>query len=159
MPTQKQEMQSFIRHYKQVTGIKEWDMHEVAKMASKMGWELPVPVTPIEMLAKAFSKAAREETRMDKQTGLPYRVNHAFKTDSKGNATLWVDIDEAPRHCIVKSATNRREQVVGDLVQLTLDLDHWNSVNPKEEPIKVILDFQEDVDWRKNGGDAGMAAA
>jgi hypothetical protein len=55
-----------------------------------------------------------------------------------------VDIDEAPRNCMLKSAVNRREQVVGDLVQLTLDLGHWNRMNPGEDPIDVPLDFTDD---------------
>lgn len=149
-----EEMQRFIRHYRDVTGNKEWDMHEVAKMAESMGWPLPVPPTPLELLAKQFSKAARQETRKDKSTGRPYRVNHAFSADGNPQKTLWIDIDEAPRKNMWKSAVNRREQMVGDAFQLTLDLDHWNSVNPSEEPIVLPLDFTEDVEWRKNGEEA-----
>lgn len=159
MATKSQEMQKFIRHYRQVTGNTVWDMHDVAKLAEKMGWKLPKPQTPLEMLAKEFSKAAREETRTDSKTGRPYRVNHAFTSDDDKQLTLWVDIDEAPRKHMLKSAVSRREQVVGDLVQLTFDLDHWNRVNPKDEPIVMPLDFNDDVEWRKNGGDAQEGAA
>jgi hypothetical protein len=49
---------------------------------------------------------------------------------------------------MVKSAFARREQVVGDMVQLTLDLDHWNRVNPNEEPIRVETDITPDVNER-----------
>ena len=29
-------------------------------------------------------------------------------------------------------------------------MDHWNSVNPTEEPIVIPMDFTEDVEERKN---------
>lgn len=157
--TKHQEMQRFIRHYRDVTGSQEWDMNDVAKMASIKGWKLPKVPTPLELLAREFSKAAREETRIDTHTGQKYRVNHAFTADTKGQVTLWVDIDEAPRHHMQKSVTNRREQVVGDLVQLTLDLGHWNRMNPAEFPLNAPLDFTEDVEWRLNGGDSAAEAA
>ena len=50
-----------------------------------------------------------------------------------------------------KCLVQRREQMVGDALQLTLDADHWNSVNPSEAPIQMPLDFGPDVEWRKNG--------
>jgi hypothetical protein len=159
MPTKRQQMQSFIRHYKDVTGSREWDMHDVAKMAADLGWKLPAAPTPLDLLAKEFSEAAREETRVDVHTGQRYRANHAFIADAAGQTTLWVDIDEAPRNCMLKSAVNRREQVVGDLVQLTLDLGHWNRMNPGEDPIDVPLDFTDDVQWRLNGGAGSGEAA
>ena len=157
MATKHEDMQKFIRYYRQTNKVAACDMHDVAKLADKMGWKLPKPISPLDMLAKEFSKAAREETRVDSKTGRPYRVNHAFVDDKQ--LTLWVDIDEAPRKFMVKSAVMRREQVVGDLVQLTFDLDHWNRVNPSEEPIEMPLDFNDDVEWRKNGGDAQGEAA
>ena len=38
--------------------------------------------------------------------------------------------------------------MVGDGLQLTLDAMHWNSINPKEDPIVIPLDFTEDVEER-----------
>ena len=49
-----------------------------------------------------------------------------------------------------KSLIMRREQMVGDGVQLTLDAMHWNNINPKEEPITIPLDFTEDNEERLN---------
>lgn len=147
-----------IRHFKQVTGKTEVDMHEVAAFAHKMGWPLPVPADPMDILARQFSDAAREETAIDSKTGKPYRINHAFTPDGNAKAPLWINIDEAPRKNMYKSAINRREQMVGDAYQLTLDLDHWNRVNPKEDPIVLPLDLGPDVEWRKNGDDDQAAA-
>ena len=61
----------------------------------------------------------------------------------------YVDIDEATRNQIWKSSVNRREQMVSDGLNLTLDLDHWNSINPAEEPIQLPMDFTLDIEIRK----------
>lgn len=134
-------------------------MREVVLFAIGKGWPLPTPISPEERLAKEFAQAAREQTREDAITGRPYRVYHAFKPDGQGQGMLWVDIDEAPRNLMLKSAIMRREQMVGDAVQLTFDIEHWNSSNPAQEPIVMELDFQPDVEWRKMGGDEGMEIA
>ena len=149
--TKSEEMQRLLRHYKDSTGVQEVDMHEVAKFAVKMGWKLPAPKNPLDTLAKNFSRAARQEIRHDKETGRPYRANHAFPVFHGGSQLhLWIDIDEAPRNSMHKSCINRREQMVGDGLQLTLDVDHWNSINEEEEPIVMPMDFSDDIEWRKN---------
>ena len=73
--------------------------------------------------------------------------------------TLWTDIDEAPRHIAHKSFIQRREQMVGDAVQLTFDAMHWNRVNQNEEPIVMPMDFTDDVKWRINAPDQDTEAA
>lgn len=154
MANKVQMMQRLIRLYKDETGEKEVDMHKVAEFAVRKGWSLPMPTNPMDALAKQFSRAARQEVRRDKDTGRPYRANHAV-TSTQGSVqlTFWVDIDEAPRRVIHKSLINRREQMVGDGLQLTLDADHWNSVNPSEDPITIPMDFTDDIEWRKNTPD------
>ena len=161
MATKKQEMQKFIRYYLDQTHKVEWDMHDVAAMAEKKGWKMPKPQTALEVLAKQFSDAAREETKHDGKTGRPYRVYHAFMPDGKGQGTLWFDIDnvKVPRKYMHKSAIMRRDQMVGDALQLTLDLDHWHQNHPSEEPIDIPLDLQPDVDWAKSAMDGGDKAA
>lgn len=150
--TKHKQMQYLIRQWKEATGNIEIDMHLVAEYAIAQGWPVPPPLTGIERLAKEFSQAAREETRQDGQTGRPYRVYHAFTPDGTGSqGVLWIDIDEAPRNVMWKSARNRREQVVGDMVQLYLDLEHWNRVNPDKEPIVLVTDVTEDVNERLSG--------
>ena len=155
MATKNQEMQRLIRLYKQETGETEVDMHQVALFAARVGWPLPRPTDPLDLLASQFSQAAREETKRDEQTGRPYRVNHAVPTMQTGRqlSYLWVDIDEAPRGPMVKSLIGRREQMVGDALQLDLDAEHWNNIHPEEQPIQLPLDFTDDVEWRKNAPD------
>ena len=50
-------------------------MKEVAALAKEMGWKLPTPPDPLDMLAKQFSEAAGEETRLDKETKRVYKAN------------------------------------------------------------------------------------
>lgn len=147
-------MQRIIRAFKEITGKKEVDLHEVAAWAVKRGWPLPKPVSPHDRLAKEFAQAAREEVRRDAKTGKPYRANHAVPMLREGQQVFfWVDIDEAPRKHMDKALKLRREQMIGDGLNLTLDADHWNSVHTSEEPIAIELDFGPDVEWRKNAPD------
>ena len=58
-----------------------------------------------------------------------------------------------------KSLVMRREQMVDDGLQLTLDLDHWHSLRPKEEKIVLPMDLSPDIEWRKNALDDEEEAA
>ncbi|WP_121325007.1 hypothetical protein [Paraburkholderia sp. RAU2J] len=111
-------------------------------------------------LTEQFSEGAREETRRDEVTGSPYRVNLAVTTwQGKEQMTLWTDIDAAPRHIAHKSLVQRREQMVGDAVQLTFDVMHWNRINDVEDPINMPLDLTDDVEWQINAPDKDAEAA
>jgi hypothetical protein len=158
MANKHREMQHLIVEWKKVTGNTEIDMHQVAEFAVKKGWPLPAPITALDRLARDFSQAAREETRTDDKTGQPYRVYHAYPRTGGQGTFLWIDIDEAPRQIMVKSTVMRREQVVGDMVQLTLDLNHWNRKNPNEAPIPLVTDLTDDVNERLAGGEDEAAA-
>ena len=148
-------MQWYIRQYKRETGATEVDMHEVALFASRNGWPLPKPVDPLDNLAKQFAQAAREEIKHDEATGRPYRVNHAVPRSHRDGRQLyfWVDIDEAPRGQMLKSLVGRRQQMVGDALQLARDQEHWNNIHPDEEQIRLPLDFTYDVEWANNAPD------
>lgn len=146
-----QRFQKFIRYYKEVTGATDVNMMDVAKLAKKMGWQLPRPIDPLDLLAKKFANAARQQIRHDKTTGEPYRVYHSLRETRGGQQlSFWIDIDEAPRKKMVKSLVMRREQMIGDGLQLLRDAQHWNRIHPKEEAIPVLLDLTDDVEWRKN---------
>ena len=150
--TKTQELQRWIREYRSTTGIKEVNHHELAAWLKRKGWPMPKPKTDVDLLAEKISEAARLETRQDKITGDQYRAYHSFTVPngSNGQLTLWVDIDEATRVQMWKSTVNKREQMVGEAWRLTIDVEHWNRINPDQEPIQVPLDFQPDVDWRRN---------
>lgn len=156
--TKHKQMQFLIRQWKEATGNVEIDMHEVAQFAAKKGWPIPPPLSGMDRLAREFSQAAREETRQDEKTGRHYRVYHAFTPDGGGQGFfLWIDIDDAPRKIMLKSVRQRREQVVGDMVQLYLDLEHWNRVHTKDDPIVLVTDVTEDVNERLAGPEESAA--
>lgn len=153
-------LQNFIRYFKEETGKKEIDMHEVAAFALKKGWKLAPVISGLDQLAREFSRAAREEIRHDKKTGRSYRANHAYtRRYGDKQLTLWIDIDEADRKPMANSVYLRREQMIGDALQLNLDLEHWNNIHPDEEPITVDLDLTDDVEWRKNAPDEDKKAS
>jgi len=153
MASQIQRRQKFIRFYKEQTGRKEVDMREVAKFAAERGWQMPKPVDPIDILARQFADAAKEEIRYDQRTHRPYRANLViWQQQGAQQLPLYIDIDEDhPRRVIVKSLMKCREQTVSDLVQLTFAADHWSDMHPDEEPIVIPTDLTDDVEWRRNG--------
>jgi hypothetical protein len=151
--SKRQERQRFIRHYKETTGATEIDMHEVARFAKKMGWKMPMPPSDIDLLAKQFADDAQAERKYDQETGKPYRVYHALPDSRQLNLFVYVDIDEATRNQMWKSAVNRREQMVSDGYNLLLDLDHWNRVNAEKEPINLPMDLTLDIEIRKAAED------
>jgi hypothetical protein len=156
--SKRQEMQRFIRFFKDETGEREVDMHKVAEFAAQKGWPLPKPTSAIDLLAKQFTDAARDEIKYDATTDKPYRVYHAVPVAGpQSSLFVYVDIDEAPRPVMLKSLVNRREQMVSDGVQLTFDMEHWNRVNSDKEPIALPMDLTFDIEWRKNAEDDDAA--
>lgn len=106
-------------------------------------------VDPYDVLADEMARALREEYGTDKQ-GRRYRVNHAVRVTRRGvQYTMWAMLETAPRAHMQKAFTQRREQVVGDLVQLAIDVEVYNSMNKSIEPIQLILDFTHDVAERR----------
>jgi len=143
-------LQKLIALYRIKTGETELDPVKIAEFAVKNGVKLPPPTDPMKLLVRQVSQAAREEMRIDKETGRPYRAYHSLPIQ-QGEETLfvWVDMDDATRPQMVRSSNRRREHVVGELVQLDLDLEHWAAINPLVEPIELEKDFTLDVEWRK----------
>ena len=149
---------NLIRQYKRETGTTEIDMRKVAKWAEKKGVKAPQPKSPLELLAKQFTDAARSEIKHDPDNGRPYRVYHAVRHDGQLGLFTWIDIHEAPRRVMQKSLVQRREQMVGDGVQLTFDLMFWNKMHPNEETINLPMDLSPDIEWRLNAPDDEDAA-
>lgn len=138
-----------IRAYKEETGAIEIDMHDLAHWAVRKGWPLPQPKAPLDILANEFAEAAREETEIDPNTGQQYRVYHCVPV-IEGQLTLfhWIDIHEAPRQLMERSLVARRNQMIGDGVQLTFDAMFWNSINPADQPIELSMNFSLEIAQR-----------
>jgi hypothetical protein len=103
------------------------------------------------MLAKQFSEAAGEETRIDKETKRVYKANLAITEKAKDGhqLTLWIDVDDnPPRHRMAKGLYLYREQMVGEAVIGKNTADHWNRRNPNQIPLPFETDLTEDVNER-----------
>lgn len=144
-----------IHLYREKTGETAVEMKKIADFClSELNWRMPPALSARDRLAKDLSRAAREEMRFDPVLKQKYRVNHPYPTEPDGAQTrLWDDIDKAPRDHMSLSVQLRRRQMLGDGLQLSFDLDHWNRVNPSEAPIEVVLDFTEDIAERKSAPD------
>jgi hypothetical protein len=106
-------------------------------------------VDPYDVLADDMARALREEYATDKE-GRRYRVNHAVRITRRGvQYTMWAMLQTASRPHMQRAFTQRREQVVGDLVQLATDVAVYNDMNKGAEPIQLILDFTHDVEERR----------
>jgi hypothetical protein len=152
MATAIQKKQTFIRYFREQTGAKEWNMHDVATMAHKMGWPLPKPLDPLDLLAKQFADAAREETREDKVTKKPYKANLAFarRLATGKQLWLWFDVDDATRPQMVKGLHLYREQMVSEAIIGVNTAEHWSRINPDQRRLPFVTDLTDDVQERAN---------
>ena len=157
--TKNQELVKYKNQYKKEHSVTDIDVALFIAWLQRKGYQMPSPPTPEQVLAKQIVKALKEETREDPETGETYKVNVSFATDDAGNGVLWVDIDEAPRHKMVKVAKQRNNQIVADAVQLELLLDHWNKHNPEEEPITFDRDLSFAIDLAKAVREEALAEA
>ena len=157
------ERQKLIRAFRDETGETEIDMRKVAEFAVIKGWPLPRPSDPLDMLAKLFSEAARLEIRHDPGTGNPYRANHAVpkRTVSGQLSFAWVDIDDPKTTPLNMRASlvMRREQMVDDGLQLTFDMERWNSIRKEDEHIDLPMDLTFDIELRRAARDDDEEAA
>ena len=126
-----------------------------AELALRMFADAAVPDPGQHFTAALHAAVAlREETLNDAKTGRAYRANLAvIHQQGSKQYTLWGHIDESPRDFVYKALQQRRAQMVGDAVQLSNDVDHWNDTHGTEEPIQIVFDFTEDVEESKNAPD------
>lgn len=143
--------QKFIRFFRRKTGATEWTMRDVAEMANKMGWPLPKPEDPLEILARQFSDAAREEMRTDKLTKQRYKANLAFKKKLGGGKQLWLwfDVDDATRDQMVKGINLYREQMVSEAEIGANTVEHWNRTHPEQPGLPFDADLTPDLEERR----------
>lgn len=151
MTTQAEIFQKLWKEYEEDTDHVPASAREVVEWAVReRGLALP-RIDPRDVLAEQMSRALREEYATDAK-GRRYRVNHAIRVTKDGvQHTFWGIMGYAPRAHMQRAFTQRREQVIGDLVQLQTDVEVYNDQNPLEAPIQLVLDFKDDVDERRAG--------
>lgn len=143
--TYRESLQDFYKLYCEEKGTSgAVDPHEVAGWAiAKKLWK-PRPKEMINQLADDIADAWREEYRTDKH-GRRYRAKHAVRGGGPHQHTLWADMETAPRGHMIKAFAQRRQQIVGDCVQLKTDVDVYNDKRSNDEPIPLVLNFTNDV--------------
>ena len=126
MTTQTELLQKIWKIYEEENDHAPASAREVVEWAVHEGrLELP-SIDPLDVLAGQMSRALREEYASDGE-GNRYRVNHAVRVTKNGvQTTFWGIMGFAPRLHMERAFTQRREQVIGDLVQLQIDVEVYN---------------------------------
>ena len=157
MPTKNEQLQKVWHQFEAENG------HVPATAREAVQWgvqrkliEIPV-VDPYAKLAEDMATALREEYATDAQ-GRRYRVNHAVRVTKGGvQYTFWAMMADAPRSHMQKAFIQRREQIVGDCVQLGTDVEAYNAMRSDQEPIPMLFDFRDDVEERRYWDDRRAA--
>lgn len=145
MATYNEQLQRLYHAYEREHGGQPATPREVVEWAMSNGTLQPPTIDPVVLLARDMARALREEYRTD-SSGRRYRVNHAVTITSGGVQTsLWAELDTAPREYIVKAFAQRRKQIVGDCLQLKVDVDVYNDLHRDAEPVQLVLDFTDDI--------------
>lgn len=61
-----------------------------------------------------------------------------------------METDDASRSQADMWKNKYREQMIGEAVIGTDTIEHWNRINPNEEPLQFNLDFTDETEWRRN---------
>jgi hypothetical protein len=150
MATKNEQYQAIWHRYDNEQEHRPHGTREAVERAVAEGLlELP-NIDPYDVLAEQMAHALREEFQTDEK-GRRYRVNHAVRV-SKGGVqhTFWASMGFAPHEHMERAFAQRRDQVIGDLVQLKIDVDVYNDLNRGKKPeIQLVLDFTEDVAERQ----------
>jgi hypothetical protein len=64
---------------------------------------------------------------------------------ARKHTEVWVDIDHATRAQMEMSFAQERDAICRHLTQIQIDIEHWNRVNPTQEPLSIVHDFTNDV--------------
>ena len=142
--------QRIWQQYREQVSPDPVDLQTVAEWAIRQGLWAPRPMDLHRSLANDLAQALREEKRID-ESGREYRANIPVRQRAKDGAPLfeWADIDDAPRLHVEKSVQQERRSIASDCYALLMKVEHYNEAHPSEEPIQLILDFEEDVEEMK----------
>jgi hypothetical protein len=150
MLTKNERLQQIWHNYDAKQDHKPTSAREAVEWAVKEGLvELP-EIDPYDVLAGQMSNALRDEYQTDNK-GRRYRVNHAVRVTKGGvQYTFWAAMGYAPHEHMERAFTQRREQIIGDNLQLKIDVDVYNDLSRGKNPeIQLVLDYTEDVAERQ----------
>jgi hypothetical protein len=146
MPTKEERLQKIWHKYETERKHKPTSAREAVNWAVSEGLlELP-NVDPYDVLAGQMSQALRDEYETHPD-GRRYRINHAVRVSKGGvQLTFWGTMGFASHEHMEKAFAQRREQIIGDNLQLKTDVDVYNDLNKGKRPaIQIVMDYTEDV--------------
>jgi hypothetical protein len=150
MPTKTEQLQQIWHNYDNQKEHRPTSAREAVEWAVHAGLlELP-EIDPYDVLAGQMSTALRDEYQTDGK-GRRYRVNHAVRVTKGGvQDTFWAAGGFAPHDHVERAFTQRREQIIGDNLQLKTDVDVYNDMNEGKRPmIQLVLDYTDDIAERE----------
>ncbi|WP_142847256.1 hypothetical protein [Telmatospirillum sp. J64-1] len=154
MATYTEQMQKIWRLYEEDGQPLPATARDVAAWAVRNKLWVPQPADVIAQCAEDLSRALREEYHKDKR-GRRVRSKHAVRVNQGGKQiTLWADMKTAPRKHMEMAFSQRRQQIVGDCVQLSRDVASYNEEHADQQPIQLVLDFTDDVREAEFGDEA-----
>ena len=144
-----EQLQNVWHKYKAAFGVEPSSLREAAAWGVSTGLIQVPEVDPLAKLIEDMATALRDEYATDDH-GRRYRVNHAVRVTKGGvQYTFWAIMKDAPREHMQKAFIQRREQIVGDCVQLSTDVEAYNGFNKGERPIQMMFDFRDDIEERR----------
>jgi hypothetical protein len=147
--TRREQLQNAWHEFERENGQLPATAREAVQWGVARGLISVPEVDPLAKLAEDMSTALREEYATDSE-GRRYRVNHAVRVTRGGvQYTFWAMMRDAPREHMQKAFIQRREQVVGDCVQLATDVEAYNAMKSDQPAIPMLFDFSDDVEERR----------
>jgi len=146
MSTKNERLQAIWHRYETERQHRPSSAREAVQWAVDEGLLRLPRIDPYDVLAGDMADALREEIQTDHR-GRRYRVNHAVRVTKGGvQYTFWAMMNYAPHEHMEKAFGQRREQIIGDCVQLRTDVDVYNEmIRGQRPPIQMPLDFTDDV--------------
>ena len=158
--TKQERLQKAWHHFDDGQGHLPSSARQACEWAVSEGLlDLP-EIDPYDLLAEDMAQALRAEYKTDNK-GRRYRVNHAVRVSKSGvQYTFWAQMGFAEHTHMERAFAQRREQIIGDCVQLNTDVDVYNDLTAgKSMPkVQMVLDFTEDVAEREQQRRFGKAA-
>ena len=153
--TKNEKLQQIWHKYESEHGHQPSGTREAVDRAIEEGLLQEPNIDPRDVLASQMASALREEMQTDEE-GRRYRVNHAVRVTQAGvQYTFWASMGFAPHDHMERAFAQRREQIVGDNLQLKVDVDVYNDLNRGKRPeIQLVLDYTDDVAERQAAASA-----
>ena len=150
MGTYKENMLLIWKRYSDEVSAEPADLREVYAWAKENNLWAPRPIDISASFARDMVDVLREQTRTDK-AGRQYRAFIPAKSKGKDGLPLfkWADIDVAPRSHVEKGVQFERRQIASDCFALAMKVEHYNATHPKDEPLQVVFNFEEDIEEMK----------